>query len=118
MIDREVAEMTKSRIWSYKNLGIKEGLKPKSKHFQYFFVVSEKGKKRCNYCVWVDGRDLSRFSSSGSFEEIVSSQREEWSQWVREKIDQKDFRNLVWKLEEEGPREINLEDLSEKLEPD
>jgi len=37
--------MTREKKWSYKNLDIDEGLKPGSKHFQYFFVVSEKGKK-------------------------------------------------------------------------
>ena len=31
--------------WSYKSLSIKEGLKPGSKHFQYFFVVSEGEQK-------------------------------------------------------------------------
>ena len=29
--------------WSYKNLSHKEGHKPGSRHFQYFFVVSEGG---------------------------------------------------------------------------
>ena len=110
--------MIKPNIWSYKKLEIKEGLKPKGKHFQYFFVVSEEGKKKCNYCVWIDDENLSHFSSSKSFEEIISSHRGEWAQWVQNKIDQRDFRNLVWRLEKTGEREINLEELNEKLEPD
>ena len=40
--------------WSYKNYQIKDGLKPGATHFQYFYVVSEEGKKRCNYCVWIE----------------------------------------------------------------
>jgi hypothetical protein len=32
--------------WSYKGLSVKERLKPGSKHFQYFFVVSERGQKK------------------------------------------------------------------------
>jgi hypothetical protein len=108
--------MVKSNIWSYKKLEIKEGLKPESKHFQYFFVVSDGGKKKCNYCVWIDDESLTHFSSSKSFEEIISSHKEEWTQWVRNKIDQKDFRNLAWKLGKTGQQEINLEELKEKLE--
>jgi hypothetical protein len=110
--------MIKPGIWSYKKMEIKEDFKPKSKHFQYFFVVSEGGKKRCNYCIWIDDDNLSHFSSSKSFEEIISSHREEWIQWVQKKIDQRDFRNLVWKFEKTGQREINLEELNEKLKPE
>jgi hypothetical protein len=40
--------------WSYKSLSVKEGLKPGIKHFQYFFVVSERGQKKCKYCVWIE----------------------------------------------------------------
>jgi len=47
------------KTWSYKNYQVKEGLKPGSKHFQYFFVVSEKDKKKCNYCIWIDDETLS-----------------------------------------------------------
>jgi len=110
--------MTKPSIWSYKKLEIKEGLKPESKHFQYFFVVSEGGKKKCNYCVWIDEENLSHFSRSKSFEEIILSRREEWAHWVQHKIDYGDFRNLVLRLEKAGQREINLEELNEKLEPE
>jgi hypothetical protein len=110
--------MTKPSIWSYKKLEIKEGLKPQSKHFQYFFVVWEGARKKCNYCVWIDDKNLSHFSGSKSFEEIVSSHREEWVQWVRNKIDHGDFRDLVWRVEETGHREINLGEVNGKLEPD
>jgi hypothetical protein len=109
-------EMTKGGIWKYKNFQVKEGLKPKSKHFQYFFVVSEGNKKKCNYCVWIDDDHLTSLSASKTFDEIVSSGREEWSQWVRKKIDQEDFRNLVWKVEKTGQKEMDLSQLDEKLE--
>jgi len=107
--------MDKERIWSYKNLQIKEGLKPGSRHFQYFFVVSEEGKKKCNYCVWIDEENLTRFGPSKKYEEIVSSQREAWSKWVEKKIDQSDFRNLVLKLEKGGQKEVDLKEMEEKL---
>jgi hypothetical protein len=110
--------MVKSNTWSYKEHEVKEGLKPNSKHFQYFFVVSENGEKRCNYCVWIDDENLTHFSSSRSFDEIISSRREEWARWVQKKIDQKDFRNLAWKLEKTGQKEIGLEELTDKLEPE
>ena len=65
--------MRKFAAWSYKELEIEEGFKPESKHFQYFFLVSKGGEKKCNYCVWIDDDNLGRFSASKSFEEIISS---------------------------------------------
>ena len=105
------------KTWSYKDFRIVEGLKPESKHFQYFFVVSEKGEKKCNYCVWIDDDNLDRFGRAEGLEEIASSGREEWSKWVREKIDQGDFRDLVLKLEKGGRKEIDLDDMDERLTP-
>ncbi len=111
--EKKMAEKT----WSYKNYQIKEGLKPGSKHFQYFFVVSEKDKKKCNYCIWVDDETLPRFSPEKEFDKIVSSRRGEWSKWVQGKIDGGDFRNLVLKLEKTGQKEINLNEMEEQLKP-
>jgi len=110
--------MVKGTKWSYKNLDIDEGLKPGSKHFQYFFAASEKGKKKCNYCVWIDDENLTHFAHSNEFEEIASLKKEEWRKWVQEKIDQGDFRNLVLKLEKTGPREIDLAEMEATLKPE
>ena len=104
--------------WSYRDYQINEGLKPGSKHFQYFFVVSEGGQKKCNYCVWIEDDALARFGESENFENIVSSQRENWNKWVRDKIDQGDFRNLVLKFEKEGQIEVDLEKMKDKLTMD
>jgi hypothetical protein len=103
------------KIWKYKDLDVKENLKPGSKHFQYFFVVTEKGKKKCNYCVWIEDKALSRFDQSKGFDSIVSGKREDWKVWVKEKIEQGDFRNLALKYEEEGQVEIDLDAIPEKL---
>jgi len=111
--------MAGEKKWSYKNLDINEGLKPGSKHFQYFFVVSEKGKKKCNYCVWIDDENLAHFTTqSKEFEEIASLKRDQWRKWVQEKIDRGDFRNLVLKLEKTGQREVNLSEMEEMLKPE
>jgi len=101
--------------WSYKGLGVKEGLKPGSKHFQYFFVVSEGGQKKCNYCVWIEDEALSRFSASKNFKTILDSHREDWNKWVKEKIDQKDFRNMVLMFDKEGRKEMDLDKMDKKL---
>jgi hypothetical protein len=101
--------------WSYKNLSVAEGFKPGSKHFQYFFVVSEAGEKKCNYCVWIEDEALSRFGSSKDFKAILGSHREDWNQWVKHKIDQKDFRNMVLRFDKEGQEEIDLERMDKKL---
>ena len=111
--------MTGEKRWSYKNLDINEGLKPGSKHFQYFFVVSEKGKKKCNYCVWIDDENLTHFSTqSNEFEEIASLKKDQWRKWVQGKIDQGDFKNLVLKLEKNGQKEINLSEMEKALKPE
>ena len=107
--------MEKENKWLYKDLQITEGLKPGSKHFQYFFVVSEGGEKKCNYCVWMDDEALSSLALPMDFEEIVSLKREEWSTWVKEKIDNGDFRNLALKVEKAGQKEINLSEMKEKI---
>jgi hypothetical protein len=111
--------MAGEKKWSYKNLDIEEGLKPGSKHFQYFFVVSEKGKKKCNYCVWIDDENLAQVATpSKEFEKIASLKREQWRKWVQGKIDQGDFKNLVLKLEKTGQREVDLSEMEKVLKPE
>ncbi len=101
--------------WKYKDLDVIENLKPQSKHFQYFFVVTEKGRKKCNYCVWIEDKALSRFDRSKDFDAIVSGKREDWKGWVKEKIEQGDFRNLALKFGEKDQTEIDLGAIPEKL---
>jgi hypothetical protein len=101
--------------WTYGDFQIKEGLKPGSKHFQYFFVVSESGEKKCNYCVWIEDAALSRFDQSEDFNRIISSHRADWNNWVKEKIDRGDFRNIVLKLQSSGQEEIDLKEMEEHL---
>ena len=101
--------------WSYKNYQIEDGLKPGSRHFQYFYVVSEKGQKKSNYCVWIEDAALPRFATSGDFDAIVSSQREVWNGWVKGKIDANDFGSKVLKLEKDGEKEIELSEMSAHL---
>ncbi len=101
--------------WSYKSFRIKEGLKPGSKHFQYFFIVSEGGQKKCNYCVWIEDEALSRLSDSKNFGAIIDSRRAEWNKWVKEKIDREDFRNMVLRFDKEGQEEMDLDKMDEKL---
>ena len=101
--------------WFYKSLSVKEGLKPGSKHFQYFFVVSEGEQKKCNYCVWIEDEVLSQFDPTGDFDAILESHRGDWSKWVKGKIDQKDFRNVVLKFDKEGHKEMDLNKMDTKL---
>ena len=107
--------MTQDKSWSHKNFEVREGLKPGSKHFQYFFLVSEGGKKKCNYCVWIDDENLPSFSHEKGFDAIAYSRRGEWRKWVEEKIEQGDFRNLVLKVEKTGSRVIDVTEMEEKL---
>jgi len=97
--------------WSYKDYQIRDGLKPGSTHFQYFYVVSEQAKKKCNYCVWIVDEALTRFDQSGDFSSIVSSQREIWNRWVKGKIDAGDFGNKVLQYDRDGEKEIELSEM-------
>ena len=99
--------------WTYKNYEIKEGLKPESTTFRYFFVVSKNGMKKSNYCFWIKDDALSRFDQSKNFDTIISSQRENWSKWIKEKIDAKDFQNRALKFDKTGEVEINLSEMKE-----
>jgi hypothetical protein len=101
--------------WSYGDFIIKEGLKPKSEHFQYFFIVSRSGEKKCRYCVWIEDDALSRFDTAKDFNSIVDSMRAEWQKWVMEKLDQSDFRDLVLRFDKAGNSEIDLMEMNERL---
>ncbi len=101
--------------WSYKNYQIRDGLKPESPHFQYFYVVSEQANKKCNYCVWITDEALTRFDKSRDFASIVSSQRETWNNWVKGKIDAGDFSNRVLKYDKDGETEIDLSEMTTHL---
>ncbi len=101
--------------WSYKNFNIKEGMKPESSDFRYFFSVSEGSEKKSRYCVWIESDALDRFDSSKNFESIASSHSQQWGQWVKGKIDQGDFRNRVLKHDAKGETEIDLDEMDEKL---
>jgi hypothetical protein len=104
--------------WTYKNYEIKEGLKPGSNTFRYFFRIFESGEKKCNYCVWIVDDALSQFDPSKDFNAIVGSRKTTWHQWVKEKIDGGDFRNRALKLGKSSQQEINLSDMSEHVKPD
>ena len=104
--------------WSYKNYEIKEGLKPGSSQFRYFFAVSKGGEKKCNYCVWIVDDAISRFDPSKDFNAIVSSQKETWHKWVKEKIDAADFKNRALKFEKTGEKEIALSEMAEHVTMD
>ena len=104
--------------WTYRNYDIEEGLRPGSSKFQYFFVVFEKGIKKSNYCIWIRDDALSRFDQSGNFDAIISSQRENWVQWIKEKIDARDFQNRALKFDKTGEKEINLSEMKEHITMD
>ena len=101
--------------WIYKDYQIRDGLRPGSTHFQYFYVVSEQAKKKCNYCVWIVDEALTKFDQSGDFASIVSSQREIWDRWVKGKIDAGDFGNKVLKYDRDGEKEIELSEMTAHL---
>ena len=104
--------------WTYKNYEIQEGLKPGTKTFRYFFLVSENGIKKSNYCVWIKDDALSRFDQSKNFDSIITSQRENWNKWIKGKIDAQDFQNRALKYDKAGETEINLAEMNEHVTMD
>ena len=101
--------------WTYKNFEIREGLKPGSKTFRYFFKVLESGEKKCNYCVWIVDDALTRFDPSKDFNAIVTYRKDSWHQWVKAKIDASDFRDRALKIEKSREQEIDLSNHSEHV---
>ncbi|MDY6792651.1 MAG: hypothetical protein SWH54_15425 [Thermodesulfobacteriota bacterium] len=104
--------------WTYKNYEIQEGLKPGSTTFRYFFVVSQQGMKKGRFCVWIKDEALSGFDSSKNFATIISSQREIWGKWIKEKIDAQDWQNRALKIDHTGETEINLSEMKEHVTMD
>ena len=107
-----------NKEWKYKSYKVQEGFKPGSKTFRYFFIVSENDEKRSNYCVWIKDEALSDFDQNKNFDAIILSQRENWIDWVKEKIDNQDFQNLALKYDKSGKTEINLSEMSEHVDMD
>jgi len=101
--------------WTYKNYEIQEGLKPGTKTFRYFFLVSENGIKKSNYCVWIKDDALSRLDQFKNFDTIIRSQRENWSKWIKGKIDAQDFQNRALKYDKIGETEINFAEMKEHV---
>lgn len=104
--------------WSYNTYQIEEGLKPGSSQFRYFFSVSERGEKKCHYCVWIVEDALSGFDPNKDFDVIISAQIENWHKWIKEKIDTKDFSNRALKFDQTGQHEINLSEMTKHTKMD
>jgi len=107
-----------NKQWKYNNYEIQEGLKPGSNKFRYFFIVSENNKKKSNYCVWIKDEALSHFDESNNFDTIISSQRENWIDWIKEKIDTQDFQNRALVFDKAGKTEINLSEMDAHITMD
>lgn len=111
-----------TKTFPYKRFMIKEGLKPESDKFQYFFSVSEGGEKKAHYCIWVDDEVLAKTKEFQKGcrgvleEEFINTHKSEWIKWVEEKLDRRDFRNMVLKIEKGDTKEIDMSELKEKLE--
>ena len=97
--------------WTYKTYEIREGLKPGSDTFRFFISVFENGEKKCNFCVWIKDDALARFDPSKDFETIVTHGKAEWHQWVKQKLDDGDYRNRALRFDKAGREEINLADM-------
>jgi hypothetical protein len=106
------------KTWTYGDYEIQEGLKPGSNAFRYFFMVSEKGTKKGNYCVWITDEALARFDPSKDFDTIVAAQKENWANWIKTKIDAQDFQNRALKFDKTGETEINLSEMNEHITMD
>jgi hypothetical protein len=103
------------KSWTHKGYAVKEGLKPGSETFRYFFSVSDQGQKKCHYCVWITDDALSRFDSSGDFNAVISAQSDAWRKWVEKKIDAEDFRNRALRINAAGEQEIDLSEMKEHV---
>jgi hypothetical protein len=114
--------MNPGQTWEYQGCTVWEGLKPgETKRLQYFFVVSKEGEKKFTYCVWAEKKNwLNRIGRERVTDEelltrAVPIMREKGIDRVKEKILQRDFANVVLKLQGEKSEEIPLDSLEEKL---
>ena len=91
--------------------------------FAYTTDQASNGKelyvKYCAVCHGAGGEGgdeaLPRFDRRGDFASIVSSKREVWNKWVKEKIDAGDFDNRVLKYDRDGEKEIDLSEMTAHL---
>lgn len=120
-MDEREKEEARERVFPYKRYMIKEGLKPGSERFQYYFAVTKEGEKKAHYCVWVDDDVLAESMEfqkgcRGVVEEqYIAAHKNEWLEWFQKKLDKEDFRDTVLKIEKSGKREIDMSEMKEKL---
>lgn len=96
------------KLSSYKEFTIKEGIKPDSETFQYYFTVYKEDEKKAHFCVWIKDEVLKKAQE-------IEKARNNWFKWVVKKIDEGDFKNTVLKIVEDRIEEIDLDQLDEKI---
>jgi len=104
--------------WEHGGFVVEEGKRPGSpvnNRDEYFFLVLKDDAKVFKYCVWLDKKTKisERFDSE---QKVLEYLRAKGIDRVREKIETRDFKNMCLLIDEEGEREILLDELDEKLE--
>ena len=102
------------KIYPYKQYEIEEGVAPDSEQFNYYFMVTEEGKKIAHFVVHVDDSVLAETEvfekgCRGVIEgEFVAKHRSDWQRWVHERIDKGYLRDMLLLIDKHQAREVDM----------
>lgn len=102
------------KIYPYKQYMIEEGVAPDSEQFNYYFMVTEEGKKVAHFVVHVEGSVLAEAEvfekgCRGVIEDqYVVKHRPEWQRWVHERIDKGYLQDMLLLIDEHQAREVDM----------
>lgn len=102
------------KVYPYKRFMIEEGVADESSDFNYYFMVTDEGKKVAHFVVHVDDEVLAesepfKKECRGVIEDqFVVKHRPEWQRWVQEKLDDGIYRDMLLLIDRHQAREVDM----------
>ena len=104
--------------WEHEGFVVEEDKRPGSpinNQDQYYFLILKDDQKVFKYCVWLN-RDTKISKDLGSEQDVLKYLREKGIDHVKAKIEAGDFANLCLLIDDQGEKEVLLDEIEEKLE--
>lgn len=106
--------------WESNGFTIEEGPRPGTggeERYEYYFLVLKDDRKVFHYCLWASRSTLSKRASAERTTEnvVIDTLQKKARRQLEQKIEHKNFTNVVFMVDEAGEREIPLDELDTKL---
>lgn len=106
--------------WELEGFTIDEGPRPGrtgEDRYEYYYLILKEDRKVFHYCLWAVSATVSKLASAQRTTEnvIIESLKRKAHQQVEHKIKTKDFTNVVLMINDQGEKEVPLDELDVKL---